>query len=207
MTDIIVDPFRKVSGARGSLLQGGASRQTPGVHRSPEKGIERVHSLLFASTSPGPSDPEPIAHYFDTSVLITPWAGGESCAETGLGPSDTRTDGPWAGAPELEKRNDAFRSQGGGGNGESSEGQMARGRQTVADGSEALRLQRDLDLAMTEKRRIQESAYYQSISHPLEKKAQAKADKAGAPIRENYVKLQVGTCRTSALLAWLCPCI
>lgn len=208
MTDIIVDHSRKVPGARGSLLQGGASRQTLGVYRSPEKGSDRVHSLLFASTSPGPSDSEPVAHYFDTSVLITPSAESESGAETALGPSnDTRGAGPWPGAPEFEKVYDSFRSEGGGGNGESCEGRMAPRRQTVADGSEALRLQRDLDLAMAEKRRIQESAYYQGISHPLEKKAQAKADKDGAPIRENYVKLQVGNCRTSALLAWSCPCI
>ena len=79
----------------------------------------------------------------------------------------------------------------------------------MADGSEALRMQRDLDSAVAEKRRAQESAYFQNLAHPLEKRAPAKLDKSGAPIRENYVKLQVCNRSTCQYLAWACsfPCI
>jgi len=54
-----------------------------------------------------------------------------------------------------------------------------------------MQIYRDLDLAAVEKRRRIESAYYQNITHPLAKLAAAKTDKNGAPIRENFVKLQV----------------
>ena len=48
----------------------------------------------------------------------------------------------------------------------------------------------DLNLALVEKRRRLESAYYQSQPHPLQKKAPAKDSATGAPVRENFVKLQ-----------------
>lgn len=63
----------------------------------------------------------------------------------------------------------------------------------VSGSSEGARLQRDLELAAIGKRRKQESAYYLLVRHPLEKLASSKTDKSGAPIRENYVKLQVVT--------------